>query len=104
MGSAPAQWAKAGAAETLVDRTKAKTAGLGRAKGTETAVNSSTRMEAVRSASGNAAVTVSRPMSAGEASPAAAVETVAGDATAVEPNCTSAARPEGPTVRIQRTA
>lgn len=69
-----------------------------------TAVNSSNRMEAVKSASGTAVVTGMNPMSVGETSPAAAVETADADATAVEPNCASAARPEGPTVRIRRTA
>lgn len=69
-----------------------------------TAVNSSNRMEAVMSASGTAVVTVLKPMSEGEISPAAAVETADTDATAVDPNCASAARPEGPTVRIRRTA
>jgi hypothetical protein len=69
-----------------------------------TAVNSNNRMEAVRSASGTADMMASMPMSAGEASPAAAVETADADATSVEPNCASAARPEGPTGRIRRTA
>ncbi len=96
-------WAKEGAVETLIDQTKAKRADLVRAKGTVTSVSSSIRMEAVRLASRTATVTAEEEAS----SPAAAVET--GDdavavAVEVEPRRSSAARIEGPRVRIPRIA
>jgi len=98
--------------ETLIGQTKAKRADLGRAKGTVTSVNSSTRMEAVKLASETVTVTVkpSSPEAEEEASPdvaaaaAAAVETDAEAAVAAELQCSSVARIEVPRVRIPRIA
>lgn len=98
--------------ETLIGQTKAKRADLGRAKGTVTSVNSSTRMEAVKLASETVTVTVkpSSPEAEEEASPdvaaaaAAAVETDAEAAVAAELRCSSVARIEVPRVRIPRIA
>lgn len=103
-GWVTAQWAKAGAGETLVDPTMAKTERLGRAKGIVTAANSDIRMEAVMSASGTAAGAVSKPMSLREVYPAEEEEIADAEAAAVEPNCSSAARPEGLMARNRRTA
>lgn len=101
--------------ETLIGQTKAKRADLGRAKGTVTSVNSSTRMEAVKLASETVTVTVkpSSPEAEEEASPdgdaaaaaaAAAVETDAEAAVAAELRCSSVARIEVLRVRIPRIA
>lgn len=102
--------------ETLIGQTKAKRADLGRAKGTVTSVNSSTRMEAVKLASETVTVTVtvkpSSPEAEEEASPdvaaaaaaAAAAETDAEAEVAAELRCSNVARIEGPRVRIPRIA
>lgn len=101
--------------ETLIGQTKAKRADLGRAKGTVTSVNSSTRMEEVKLASETVTVTVtvkpSSPEAEEEASPdgdaaaaAAAVETDAEAAVAAELRCSSVARIEVLRVRIPRIA
>lgn len=99
--------------ETLIGQTKAKRADLGRAKGTVTSVNSSTRMEAVKLASETVTVTVkpSSPEAEEEASPdgdaaaaAAVVETDAEAAVAAELRCSSVARIEVLRVRIPRIA
>lgn len=99
--------------ETLIGQTKAKRADLGRAKGTVTSVNSSTRMEAVMLASETVTVTVkpSSPEAEEEASPdvaaaaaAAAAETDAEAEVAAELRCSNVARIEGPRVRIPRIA
>lgn len=99
--------------ETLIGQTKAKRADLGRAKGTVTSVNSSTRMEAVKLASETVTVTVkpSSPEAEEEASPdgdaaaaAAAVETDAEAAVAAELRGSSVARIEVLRVRIPRIA
>lgn len=98
--------------ENLIGQTKAKRADLGRAKGTVTSVNSSTRMEAVKLASETVTVTVkpSSPEAEEEATPdvaaaaAAAVETDAEAAVAAELRCSSVARIEVPRVRIPRIA
>lgn len=96
--------------ETLIGQTKAKRADLGRAKGTVTSVNSSTRMEAVKLASETVTVKPSSPEAEEEASPdvaaaaAAAVETDAEAAVAAELRCSSVARIEVPRVRIPRIA
>lgn len=100
--------------ETLIGQTKAKRADLGRAKGTVTSVNSSTRMEAVKLASETVTVTVtvkpSSPEAEEEASPdvaaaaAAAAETDAEAEVAAELRCSNVAKIEGPRVRIPRIA
>lgn len=99
--------------ETLIGQTKAKRADLGRAKGTVTSVNSSTRMEAVKLASETVTVTVtvkpSSPEAEEEASPdvaaaAVAAETDAEAEVAAELRCSNVARIEGPRVRIPRIA
>lgn len=101
--------------ETLIGQTKAKRADLGRAKGTVTSVNSSTRMEEVKLASETVTVTVtvkpSSPEAEEEASPdgdaaaaAAVVETDAEAAVAAELRCSSVARIEVLRVRIPRIA
>ena len=99
--------------ETLIGQTKAKRADLGRATGTVTSVNSSTRMEAVKLASETVTVTVkpSSPEAEEEASPdgdaaaaAAAVETDAEAAVAAELRGSSVARIEVLRVRIPRIA
>ena len=101
--------------ETLIGQTKAKRADLGRAKGTVTSVNSSTRMEEVKLASETVTVTVtvkpSSPEAEEEASPdgdaaaaAAVVETDAEAAVAAGLRCSSVARIEVLRVRIPRIA
>lgn len=101
--------------ETLIGQTKAKRADLGRATGTVTSVNSSTRMEEVKLASETVTVTVtvkpSSPEAEEEASPdgdaaaaAAVVETDAEAAVAAELRCSSVARIEVLRVRIPRIA
>lgn len=98
--------------ETLIGQTKAKRADLGRAKGTVTSVNSSTRMEAVKLASETVTVTVkpSSPEAEEEASPdvaaaaAAAAETDAEAEVEAELRCSNVAKIEGPRVRIPRIA
>ena len=97
--------------ETLIGQTKAKRADLGRAKGTVTSVNSSTRMEEVKLASETVTVKPSSPEAEEEASPdgdaaaaAAVVETDAEAAVAAELRCSSVARIEVLRVRIPRIA